>query len=327
MRTTIEVFTIQIKSKNSIYNFSNEPDLFNLFSDNETGFVKFIDLHKTGDVPSLNRTVRIPSSVMNDEGEILKYHHNNMKERYICGIIETGLYGQRLEIADKNSPHDVAYTIESDQAIIKPFFYYLKIPRTGDKALLILERVGNEGIYPLMYLLLKNFLNERLGIEKNFNIVKGNFVLNNYVENLRQGRYKSITLMSSMRPKDAADRYFGTLEHTDFTMELKIKIKSGIGEDKERNLRDFVNSGQAMFEIPELNNIFEGADKKVVSSIGAGSSAKDRTYYINDEQTDLIRPYYDIEVEPNDDNFSDYRSIKQVVKDFIAGNTEFNLLD
>lgn len=129
-------------------------------------------MNKTGDIPVLQRTVRIPAEEINAEGETVKYHHRNVEERYICGIIETGAYGKEYEIADKDSPNDIAYKVDKDQAIIKPFFYFLKIPRRGSKALLILERTDNEGIFPLMVILLKTFINNYYGIDKGYSIEK-----------------------------------------------------------------------------------------------------------------------------------------------------------
>lgn len=327
MRTTIEVFSIQFKNKDGIIDLNSEPDLFNLISDDETGFVNHIDKNNTGDVPTLHRTVRIPANEINEEGETIKYHHKSIRERYICGIIETGAYGKEYEIANKDTPQDVTYTVSKEQAIIKPFFYYLKIPRTGNKALLILERTDNEGIYPLMNILLKTFLNNTFGIDKLFKIEKNNIVLGSYLEELSSSRYKSITLSANNYSTDQCDRYFGHLESTDFTMELTIKFKNKLGFEKEEEIRKLINSGDALFEIPELNNIFDNTNRKVVTSIGTGKQTKIRTYYLSNEQKDLVRPYYDIEVDANDKNFSDYVSIKRVVKRFIQENSEFNVFD
>ena len=87
-------------------------------------------------------TVRIPP----------KDHSHNDKKRYLCGIIETGYYGKEYEAVDKDDPKDETKKIllGKSKAILKPFFYYIQIPRKGNKALLILERVDNNGIYPLL---------------------------------------------------------------------------------------------------------------------------------------------------------------------------------
>lgn len=49
--------------------------------------------------------------------------------------------------------------------------------------------------------------------------------------------------------------------------------------------------------------------------------------YLSSEQRDLIRPYYDIDVESNDKNFSDYISIKSIVKRFVDENSEFSVFN
>lgn len=328
MRTTIEVFSIQIKSKtDGILDFASEPDFFNIVSDDETGLIHHIDVYGTGDIPTLQRTVRIPANEVSDEGETLKYHHKNARERYICGIIETGAYGKEYEIANKDTPKDVSYTVGKEQAIIKPFFYYLKIPRHGTKALLILERTDNEGIYPLINLLLKNFLDRIFGVEKLFRIEKSNIVLGDYINDLKSGRYKSITLTANQQSTDCAERYFGNLETTDYTMELVVKFKNHLDEDKEEHIRQLINSGATLFDSPDLSAIFGDSKRKVVTTIGTGRQAKTRTYYLSSEQHDLIRPYYDIDVESNNKNFSDYVSIKAIVKKFVDENSEFSVFN
>lgn len=327
MRTTIEVFGIQIKRRGIVLDFSEEPDFFDIISNNESGFVHHVDMNSTGDIPTLKRTVRIPADIVNDEGDTEKFHHKNSAERYICGIIETGAYGKEYEIADKDSPNDVSYTVGKDQAIIKPFFYFLKIPRSGTKALLILERTDNEGIYPLMNLLLKTFVNDTFGIDKGFSVEKTNIILGAYMEELTSGRYKSLTLTANRGSSDTANRYFGNLESTDYSMELVVKFKNNLGVTKETEIKRLINSGDTLFEIPELNTIFDNTNKKVESVVGSGKSAKTKILYLNNERNELIHPYYDLNVESNEKGFSLYRSIKERTREFINTNTEFDVFN
>ena len=324
MRTTIEVFAIQIKNIDGFLDFSDDPDLFAILSDTENGFVKYIDTHSTGDIPTLHRTVRIPKSEVTDEDDMVKYYHKNNEGRYICGIIETGAYGKEYDVADKDDPKRPSFTVSKDQAIIKPFFYYLKIPRKGTKALLILERTENEGIYPMMNLMLIGFLSKTFGVEQLFKIDKTNVILGSYLDELKNSRYKSVTLTANKLSTDMSERYFGKLEVQDFTLELTFKFKNKIGEDKERAIREMINSGQVLLDTPSLNDIFDADNPKVVATTGTGKQARNRTYYMG-KNVDSIRPYYDIVVEANDKNFSDYRSIKEVVKKFVAETPDFNV--
>lgn len=203
----------------------------------------------------------------------------------------------------------------------------MKIPRNGTKALLILERTDNEGIYPLMNLLLKTFVNDTFGIEKGFSIEKTNIVLGTYMEELTSGRYKSLTLTANRGSSDTANRYFGNLETTDYSMELVVKFKNNLGAKKETEIKRLINSGDTLFEIPELNTIFDNTNKKVESVVGSGKSAKTRTLYLNNERNELIHPYYDLSVESNEKGFSLYRSIKEKTREFIYANTEFEVFN
>lgn len=325
MKTTIEVYTIQIRKGHNYMDFGEDPDFFNTISDDETGFVHFVDNQITGDVEPLSRTVRIPREQITDVGDTVKFHHKNIHERYICGIIESGPYGKEFDIADKDDPTNAAYRVTRNQAVIKPYFYFLKIPRRGNKALLILERTDNDGIYPLMHTLLKSYLNNHFGVEQGYMVERKNVVLNTYMNELRNGRYKSMTLTANYEHSDRTDSYMDGLDNSDYTMELTIKFKNGLGLNKENTIRNLINSNNPLFEIPDLNDIFGESSKKVVSTIGTGRNAKTRTLYLGGGQENIIRPYYEIEVEANENNFSSYRSIKQVVRDFIQEHAELNI--
>lgn len=327
MKTTIEVFSIKIKTKDGYVDFGGSIDYFNLMANPENGLFHHIDVTSTGDIPTLNRTVKIPASYTNAEGDLVRFYHSNESERYICGIIETGTYGKEYEIARKNTPTEIEYIVDREHAIIKPFFFYLKIPRRGNEALMILERTDNEGIFPLMLLLLKTFLNDSLGVENRFNIEKGNIVLNSYLEELTSGRYKSVTLSARQESSDAANRYFGDFESTEYTMELVVKFKNNLGADREQAIREHINSGNTLFVMPELNAIFDAENKKVESVVGTGRNAKTRTLYLGDDRQGVIRPYYELDVDVNDRNHSLYSSIKQRTREFINNHSEFEMFN
>ena len=145
------------------------------------------------------------------------------------------------------------------------------------------------------------------------------------MKELSEGRYKSLILKANQLPEDKSDRYMGGLSSSDYTIELIVKFKNRLGTDKEKAIKNLVNSGESLFDIPELDGIFDTNNRKVVTQIGTGKNAKTRTYYLNSEQKELIRPYYDIEVDCNKKNFSDYQSIKTEVRDFVNGHNEFNI--
>lgn len=325
MTTTIEVFTFSIRKKRArvALSFADEPDFFKMLIDDMDGLIPFIDKNITGDLPAEKMTVRIP-----------KHHCSLSKEkRYLCGIIETGHYGKEYEVVDKDDPEDDEKKIflGKSKAILKPFFYFIKIPRTGDKALLVLERTDNDGIFPVFRSILISYLNDKFnyGLDEkiDYTIDRSNVIIKSYLQKLTEGRFKSFTLTANTVSPDIAERYFGSLEKEDFSVDLVVRFNGSLSGEKERAIRNLINSGEALFESSDLNAIFEGAEKKYTSTIGDGKSAKTRTVYVNEDKMGLIRPYYDVEVKENDKGFSDFESIKKAVKDFIDKTPDFKVFD
>lgn len=149
-------------------------------------------------------------------------------------------------------------------------------------------------------------------------------VLTSYLKKLKEGRYNSLSLSANSIHTDAAERYFGGLNSEDFTIELTMKFKNGMGEIKEKKVKEMINSGKFLFDSPDLNAIFEDSTKKVTASIAGG---KTRTLYLGNENKNIIHPYYEIEVKDNEKGFSDYSSIKKATKLFITNNTEFKVFE
>lgn len=325
MITTIEVFTFSIRRKRSHtpLSFAEEPDFFDMLIDKNEGWVPFIDKNVTGDLPAEKMTVRLPQH----------YYNVSKKGRYLCGIIETGHYGKEYEVVDKDDPEDEEKKIflGKSNAILKPFFYFIKIPRTGDKALLVLERTENDGIYAVFRSIMISFVSYKFnwGLEEkiDYTIDRSNVIIKSYLKKLNDGKFRTYTLTANSVSSDVAERYFGSLEKDDFSLDLVIRFNKDLSEEKEKKIRKLINSGEALIDSPELNDIFEGAERKCTSTIGNGKTSKTRTVYLNDEKMGLIRPYYEIEVDANEKGFSDYKSIKDAVKEFVNTTPDFRVFD
>ena len=52
-----------------------------------------------------------------------------------------------------------------------------------------------------------------------------------------------------------------------------------------------------------------------------------RTLYLNDEEKNIIHPYYDLDVNGNTKGFSDYESIKKATEKFIEDNPDFKVFE
>jgi len=308
MKTTIETHTLSILKDNENLSFSNEPDLYTHLKNN---LVNFIDL-SDGVNPAVKKLVRIPQ--LKDKG----YDDN---QRIIYGVIKSGLYDKIYDIADIRDKN-YNLTTKKSNAVMKPFFYFLKIPRNHNKALLVLERVENDGIYTLFSSILKVFL-QKTFIQGKYEIKKESIITNQYLKELNEGAYKSLSMKISSLPKDIADKYFSQeLETEDFSIELKIKFKNAWNE--QRKIKKLINS-KSLIVSSDMNEVFENAEKSLITTFG--HSKKTRTYHLNKENKTMIRPYYEIDVEENNEGFSEYESILEEIKSFINNNEEFKIFD
>lgn len=325
MKTTIEIFTFSIRKKKARtpFSFSEEPDFYELLIDEMDGWVPYIDRNVTGDIPTEKMTIRVPEHC----------YTVNTHNRYICGLLETGHYGKEYEVVDKDDPKDddKKILLGKSNAILKPFFYFIKIPRNGNKALLVLERTENDGIFLVFRSIMISFLNYKLnyGLDSHdeYTIDRHNVILSSYLKKLNEGRYKTYTLTANKVSSDIANRYFGNLDSEDFSVDLVLRFNKNMSSSKEKQIRDIINSGRSLFESSDLNDIFESAQKKVTSTYDNGGSVKTRTVYLNEDKLGLIRPYYEVEVTENEKGFSDYESIKTAVKQFINNTPDFRVFD
>ena len=203
---------------------------------------------------------------------------------------------------------------------MKPFFYYIQIPRKGEKALIILERIENNGIYPLMRSILISFLNFHFEAGDLYMIDRNSVVLGSYLKKLHEGKFSSLSLSANSLSADASERYFKGFDTEDFTIEFTMKFKKNMEPMKEKKIREMINSGKYLFDSEDLSTIFEDSIPKVKSTIEGGVT---RTLYLNDEKKNIIHPYYELDVTYNEKGFSDYRSIKTATQKFINDNPDF----
>lgn len=326
MKTTIEAYTFQLKEnkKEAYLDFSKDPDFFEQITNIESGIIPFIDKDLIKDVPTESRILRVPRSKNPKE----VFYGSNKKDRIIFGILETGLYGKRYDVISRESPEKTIYEITKNSAIMKPFFYYIKIPRTGNKGLILLERTDNESIFSLMRGIILSFCQKLFGINKSYLFIKENIVTKEYLNILQDGRFNSVSMTINNPKEDLADRYFGPLSTDEFKIELKLSFKKSIKGKNEKAIKKLIQSSETLFSSKDLIDIFKDAPRKIVSTIGnEKQSKKERTLYVGESQSHLIRPYYELQVKENSDGFSDYKSIQEAVRKFLESNTEFNIFN
>ena len=324
-KETIEVFTYNIRKKKSRTNlsFSHGIDVYTLL---KNGFTHFIDSAKTGPVnPAEKRTVRIPAAV---NGRTFWGHNDSY--RCVYGILDSGIYGKKLEVVDKDDPRQVLYTSANDNAaVIKPFFFLICAPRIGDKGFIILERTDNEGIFNLFNILLYSYLNDNLrwnGAYQEYTIKHQNYLSHEYIENLKNGAIKSLKLSVGRLPSDLADRYMleGLCEDASISIVLNFKTPLLSTHKLSKAIRN--NSSLFSSEPGGLQEIFGNGQRSIVTDSRIGGVSKERTVYLSDDTQNLIRPYYVIDVSLGDRGYPQFESVRDAVFDFIDANPDLKQL-
>lgn len=77
--------------------------------------------------------------------------------RYISGIIETGDYGTEENMVNVLTG-EATHTKSVNEALLIPFYFLFYVPEDSKVAFLLLERIGNLGIYSLLESKLRGYL-------------------------------------------------------------------------------------------------------------------------------------------------------------------------
>lgn len=316
METTIEVYTLcfRVRRSRDKISFSDEPDIYEMM---KSDFINYIHNSHTGDVPAECRTVRIPTA---SEGQA--FHGYSDSNRYIYGVIESGLYGKQLEIADKDNPENILFTSTRTQAVLKPFFFLIKIPRRGDTALLVLERTDNESIYPLMRIILSTYFRDKFDEPEGMMVDRQNYISSQYLDELRNGRMKSVSFTLKTLPSDLADQYMVDELDENTSITLTLKFRGGLRP--EHHIAQAIRNNHTIFTSEDLQGMFDTSQKSIVAEANTGVATKERTYYLSGENNSALRPFYTLNVQVNSKGYSSFSSIKSEVFNFINVNSEIN---
>lgn len=319
MKQTIEVYTLNLRKQRGRKNlsFSEGTDIYDLM---KKDFVPFIDNVKTGPVDDYeNRTIKV--SLAEKGHTFWGYDDQN---RYVYGIIESGLYGKQLQIADKDNPRNILFMSHGNNvALMKPFFFLIFIPRIGDTAFIVLERTDNEGIYPLFHTLLASFLHQKRPLNGKFQeytIRPQNYLSHEYVNDLKNGTIKSVRLSMSKIPDDLADKYMLNGLDVDTSISITLSFKGGLLPG--HTVSKAIKNDKTIFSNEAFTALFANSQRSIVTEMVMNGVQKNRTVYLSQERESHIRPYYVIDVNPNERGYSDYNSIRNSVYTFIDSNPD-----
>jgi len=90
------------------------------------------------------------------DGDIL-----NVRRPYLTGIIESGEYGTEENIVNVETGETGKKT--KNDALLRPFYFMLYVPRGGKRAILLLERISNLGILTVFEKKLQETVSKKIG--------------------------------------------------------------------------------------------------------------------------------------------------------------------
>ena len=101
--------------------------------------------HSTSQYNGPLRDRRVARIRQNTDGS---FSHHRLG-RYISGIVESGSYGTEESIINTDSG-EVRHRKQKDEAQMVPFYFCFHIPANSKSGYLVLERIGNNGIFTMM---------------------------------------------------------------------------------------------------------------------------------------------------------------------------------
>jgi hypothetical protein len=254
------------------------------------------------------RELKVKASRNSEHQQVLKVRNIEVAGRRICGIIETGEYGQESELWDVNSEKTV-YKRKTTEANMLPFYFRMEIPQGVDQGILLLQRTGMYGIRKIVKEFLdhqfdKRFMDSRL----RFN----HLIEREEIEKYQKGLVESIRFISYDIPRDIADAFDSGHQEDVGHLELSIHAKRGSSVPILRKLREFYSGKTKLSKLIALDETnFKYSDIKVRSKVGRSS----RTLDLGD--LNRLRSYYDItdEIEFDSSGHPDFTSIDKAAGD------------
>lgn len=199
-----------------------------------------------------------------NEGYKIPYKHklitlveSEVSERFFYGQVKVGTYGK--EVTTKHVNTEEVGIIEKEVALEKPFAFLFYLPENNHEGILILQRIGNDGIKEVFErwiidnVVKKHFYNNPILLTINEYFPKK--VLNKYIE---LGDVVSFEFLEKKSHKDGVDGLIEELNDIKAKFVYKMIIDEGYGEKAKRFINKFLK--EESFNIKgdksfiELNN-------------------------------------------------------------------------
>ena len=141
----------------------------------------------------------------------------------IEGIIESGEYGQEIDVYDVDDGSKKS-TIQKRQAPLLPFYFFISIEEDSYDGYLILQRIGNSGIYSILTDQLIEYASKNLPGDYTIKIVPfvSTTLRNNTFKLISEAR--SVTIQNKKVPEMLDSLGLGSLESDGVKNEIKYYL-------------------------------------------------------------------------------------------------------
>lgn len=300
----LELYTFRIREKHSdsylkLDNFFEENDFFSFFE----GYVKAFDKDLF-----VNELQKKSLQFISEKTSIAS------TKRMISGILESGDYGVEGKIVNRKSK-EKKYTKEADDLDIKPFYFLISAPKSHDKGMLVLQRLGGFGINGIFTNHFSAYFKDKYdGLTIEFSPFVSAKLAKTFIEN---GGIRQLSLRRYDVPTDIIDK-LGLNGHKEdvLSIELKITAKKNSVLPFNKRVEKFIkNPNGRLFDLKEFDKL--GFDGTHDSSIKVKHGNNTRT--IDLSETAQLRPYYDIhsEVKKESSGHPVFNSIDAISKKLI----------
>jgi hypothetical protein len=151
-KISISVYKISINKKGKkseavdLDDFENGNDLLNIVKTLPSQFRKINSNNPVVDGEGTNRRTVIPNKDFEVSGRI------------ISGYIDSGDYGYETPIV--NPDGDIVGTIDKENSLMRPFYFFINIPKNSKKGFLLIQRFENFGVYTIFSKMLRQVFND-----------------------------------------------------------------------------------------------------------------------------------------------------------------------
>lgn len=312
--TKVEIYTFSISDKKSESKIKFEDAIRTILQ--QGVFTKFPDF-----------ILKAPPKDTFDD--ILKVHVENGKTSWsqqsragrVSGIIVVGRdRNKELSFSNPDEQKSNAGKKVKGLSIDKKHYFDIVFPNNKSEGFLILERTDGKSCKKHMFSLLKKFLPSiqpsiRVSFEK---FLEKDILL----AFLGDGDYSKLEFSRKHVPSDVMERYLGDYKNPGtYTVKTAIIPENDIDfpEELKQEIVEAVSKEQTFFTIPQLEKI--GFEKNK-TNLTITSIYKNVKRKIDLSNTMKLQPFYEINVNLQDDGFADYEDMKRKVTDLLKS---FNL--